>query len=71
MAAGATQRRQREFPPASRLTFGADGSSTCREAIHQAVQDNPASISISNHENTPQGLRIQLVDQTGGPCSEG
>jgi len=38
------------------------------EAIHQAVQDNPDIANLSHQvitENTPQGLRIQLVDQEG------
>ena len=40
------------------------------EAIHQAVQDNPDIAFLSRQvitENTPQGLRIQLVDQDGRP----
>jgi len=40
------------------------------EAIHQAVQDNPDIANLSHQvitENTPQGLRIQLVDQDGRP----
>src|SRR5689334_9019527 len=40
------------------------------EAIHQAVQDNPDLANLSKQvitENTPQGLRIQLVDQDGRP----
>jgi chemotaxis protein MotB len=40
------------------------------EAIHQAVQDNPDIANLSKQvitENTPQGLRIQLVDQEGRP----
>src|SRR6185295_5020804 len=40
------------------------------EAIHQAVQDNPDIANLSRQvitENTPQGLRIQLVDQDGRP----
>jgi chemotaxis protein MotB len=40
------------------------------EAIHQAVQDNPDLANLSHQvitENTPQGLRIQLVDQDGRP----
>ncbi len=40
------------------------------EAIHQAIQDNPDLANLSKQvitENTPQGLRIQLVDQDGRP----
>ncbi|MBS0472061.1 MAG: OmpA family protein [Proteobacteria bacterium] len=58
----------------------ADGSGTASnqdgdfahaaEAIHQAIQDNPDIAMLSKQvmiENTPQGLRIQLVDQDGRP----
>jgi chemotaxis protein MotB len=40
------------------------------EAIHQAIQDNPDLANLSHQvitEKTPQGLRIQLVDQDGRP----
>jgi chemotaxis protein MotB len=40
------------------------------EAIRQAVQDNPDLANLSRQvmlEQTPQGLRIQLVDQDGRP----
>jgi chemotaxis protein MotB len=40
------------------------------EAIHQAVQDNPDLAHLSHQvimEQTPRGLRIQLVDQDGRP----
>ncbi|HEX4637276.1 MAG TPA: flagellar motor protein MotB [Rhizomicrobium sp.] len=40
------------------------------EAIHQAIQDNPDIANLSRQvitENTPQGLRVQLVDQDGRP----
>jgi chemotaxis protein MotB len=40
------------------------------EAIHQAIQDNPDIAKLSKQvmiDNTPQGLRIQLVDQDGRP----
>jgi chemotaxis protein MotB len=40
------------------------------EAIHQAVQDNPDLAHLSHQvilEQTPQGMRIQLVDQDGRP----
>ena len=40
------------------------------EAIHQAIQDNPDIANLSHQvitENTPQGLRIHLVDQDGRP----
>ena len=41
-----------------------------QEAIRQAVQDNPDLAQLSKQlllEQTPQGLRIQLVDQDGRP----
>lgn len=40
------------------------------EAIHQTIQDNPDIANLSHQvitENTPQGLRVQLVDQDGRP----
>jgi chemotaxis protein MotB len=40
------------------------------EAIRQAVQDNPDLANLSHQlilEQTPEGLRIQLVDQDGRP----
>jgi chemotaxis protein MotB len=40
------------------------------EAIRQAMQNNPDIANLSHQvilENTPQGLRIQLVDQDGRP----
>ena len=40
------------------------------EAIHQAIQDNPDLATLSKQvimEQTPEGLRIQLVDQDGRP----
>src|SRR6185437_7281680 len=40
------------------------------EAIRQSVQDNPGLANLSHQlilEQTPQGLRIQLVDQDGRP----
>src|ERR1700722_13891892 len=40
------------------------------EAIRQAVQDNPDLAALSKQlilEQTPEGLRIQLVDQDGRP----
>jgi chemotaxis protein MotB len=40
------------------------------EAIHQAIQSNPDIANLSHQvilEQTPQGLRIQLVDQDGRP----
>ncbi|MBV9418562.1 MAG: OmpA family protein [Alphaproteobacteria bacterium] len=57
---------------------GAEGSASSQdgefahaaEAIHQAIQDNPDIAMLSKQvliENTPQGLRIQLVDQDGRP----
>jgi chemotaxis protein MotB len=43
------------------------------EAIRQSVQDNPDIANLSHQlilEQTPQGLRIQLVDQDGHPMFE-
>jgi chemotaxis protein MotB len=40
------------------------------EAIHQTMQENPDLANLSHQvitEKTPQGLRIQLVDQDGRP----
>jgi len=40
------------------------------ESIHQSIQDNPDIASLSQQvmvEQTPEGLRIQLVDQDGRP----
>ena len=40
------------------------------EAIHQAIKDNPDLAQLSKQiimEQTPEGLRIQLVDQDGRP----
>ncbi len=40
------------------------------EAIHQAIQDNPDLAQMSKQvivDQTPEGMRIQLVDQDGRP----
>jgi chemotaxis protein MotB len=40
------------------------------EAIHQSIHDNPEIASLSQQvivDQTPEGLRIQLVDQDGRP----
>jgi chemotaxis protein MotB len=40
------------------------------EAIHQSIQDNPDIAALSKQvmvDQTPEGLRIQLVDQDGRP----
>lgn len=40
------------------------------EAIHQAIQDNPDIAALSKQvvmDQTPDGMRIQLVDQDGRP----
>jgi chemotaxis protein MotB len=40
------------------------------EAIHQAIKDNPEIAKLSQQvimDQTPEGLRIQLVDQDGRP----
>jgi chemotaxis protein MotB len=44
--------------------------SRAAEAIRQAISDNPDIAQLSKQvimENTPEGLRIQLVDQDGRP----
>ena len=44
--------------------------SRAAEAIHQAIEDNPDIAAMSRQvmiDNTPEGLRIQLVDQDGRP----
>ena len=43
------------------------------EAIHQAILDNPDIATLSKQvitDQTPEGLRIQLVDQDGRPMFE-
>jgi len=72
LASGATQ-----GGASSDSTLNSDAKSSqdsdfshAAEAIHQAVQDNPDIANLSHQvitENTPQGLRIQLVDQDGRP----
>ena len=60
-----------ESDAASNGKMGQDGDfAHAAEAIHQAVQNNPDIANLSHQvitENTPQGLRIQLVDQDGRP----
>jgi chemotaxis protein MotB len=72
MAAGATQGGANASSTSNADSHSAqDGEfSHAAEAIHQAVQDNPDIANLSHQvitENTPQGLRIQLVDQDGRP----
>jgi chemotaxis protein MotB len=72
MAAGATQGGAGASSTSNADSHSAqDGEfSHAAEAIHQAVQDNPDIANLSHQvitENTPQGLRIQLVDQDGRP----
>ena len=72
LASGATQGGANSDPPANSNAHSAqDGEfAHAAEAIHQAVQDNPDIANLSHQvitENTPQGLRIQLVDQDGRP----
>jgi chemotaxis protein MotB len=43
------------------------------EAIHQSIKDNPDLAALSRQvlvDQTPEGLRIQLVDQDGRPMFE-
>ena len=55
----------------SAATSSQDGDfAHAAEAIRQAVQDNPDLANLSHQvilESTPQGMRIQLVDQEGRP----
>ncbi len=59
----APTRRRRVRPQDSDFTSAA-------EAIRQSLQDNPDLANLSKQvilEKTPEGLRIQLVDQEGRP----
>ncbi|HKU64259.1 MAG TPA: flagellar motor protein MotB [Rhizomicrobium sp.] len=72
LAAGATQGGANASSNSNSDSKSAqDGEFTrAAEAIHQAIQDNPDIANLSHQvitENTPQGLRIQLVDQDGRP----
>jgi chemotaxis protein MotB len=72
MAAGGAQGGANASSDASAQSQSAqDGAfNHAAEAIHQAVQDNPDLANLSHQvitEKTPQGLRIQLVDQDGRP----
>src|ERR1700710_1922691 len=72
LAAGATQGVANSNSTSNSDSHSAqDGEfAHAAEAIHQAVQDNPDIANLSHQvitENTPQGLRIQLVDQDGRP----
>jgi chemotaxis protein MotB len=57
--------------PASSNASAQDGEfAHAAEAIHQAINSNPDLAQLSKQvimENTPEGLRIQLVDQDGRP----
>ena len=72
LASGATQGGANADSTASSDAHSAQDSEFAHaaEAIHQAIQDNPDIANLSHQvitENTPQGLRIQLVDQDGRP----
>src|SRR4029078_13007232 len=72
LASGATESGANSNSTSNAESHSAqDGDfSHAAEAIHQAVQDNPDIANLSHQvitENTPQGLRIQLVDQDGRP----
>jgi len=72
LAAGATQGGANANSTSNADSHSAQDGEFARaaEAIHQAVQDNPDIANLSHQvitENTPQGLRIQLVDQDGRP----
>ncbi|HJS45949.1 MAG TPA: flagellar motor protein MotB [Rhizomicrobium sp.] len=72
LAAGATQGGANASSNSNSDSKSAQDGEFARaaEAIHQAIQDNPDIANLSHQvitENTPQGLRIQLVDQDGRP----
>ena len=71
LAAGATEGGANSSANASAQASSQDGEfAHAAEAIRQAMQDNPDIANLSHQvilENTPQGLRIQLVDQDGRP----
>jgi chemotaxis protein MotB len=72
LASGATQNGANSNSNSNAESHSAqDGDfAHAAEAIHQAIQDNPDIANLSRQvitENTPQGLRIQLVDQDGRP----
>ena len=72
MAAGATQGGAGgSASSALQQNSAQDGSfDHAAEAIHQTLQENPDLANLSHQvivEKTPQGLRIQLVDQDGRP----
>ena len=72
LAAGATQGGANASANSDSNSKSAQDGEFARaaEAIHQAIQDNPDIANLSHQvitENTPQGLRIQLVDQEGRP----
>jgi chemotaxis protein MotB len=70
LAAGATQGGSNSDSTSDADSHSNGDFAHAAEAIHQAVQDNPDIANLSHQvitENTPQGLRIQLVDQDGRP----
>ena len=71
MANGSVQGGSSDSNATSQSKSAQDGDfAHAAEAIRQAVQDNPDIANLSHQvitENTPQGLRIQLVDQDGRP----
>src|ERR1700679_1503649 len=72
LAAGATQGGANATSTSNSDSHSAqDGEfNHAAEAIHQAIQDNPDIANLSKQvitENTPEGLRIQLVDTDGRP----
>jgi chemotaxis protein MotB len=59
---------ERSVPSAQKQEFAA-----AAESIRQAIQDNPDIAQLSKQvliDQTPEGLRIQLVDQDGRPMFE-
>jgi chemotaxis protein MotB len=72
LAAGATEGGANSDSTSNSDTRSAQDGEFARaaEAIRQSIQDNPDLANLSKQvilEKTPEGLRIQLVDQDGRP----
>ncbi|MDE2184458.1 MAG: OmpA family protein [Alphaproteobacteria bacterium] len=70
---GATQSSESQTSDADHDQTAASGNGDfahAAEAIHQSIRDNPELAALSHQvmvDQTPDGLRIQLVDQDGRP----
>jgi len=65
-----TQTQSGENPNSASASSQDGEFARAAEAIHQAIRDNPDLAQLSKQvimEQTPEGLRIQLVDQDGRP----